>query len=69
MSDELTEAFVAKIAHPAHKRDDVALWYEQSLRERWNVDYKEINHAIIQRWSIAALRYVKDKAWREMGKS
>jgi hypothetical protein len=61
--NELTEAFVAKVAEPSHKRDDVARWYAQALRESWDVDYSAINHAILDRWSMAALRYIKERAW------
>lgn len=45
-------------------RDDVALTYAFGLRdERGLVDWKKVNRAIIARWSISALQYIKQRAW------
>lgn len=56
-----------EIADKRMKRDDVALSYAFALRQPQDMtqeDFAEVNHAIMDRWSIAALRYIKDKAWR-----
>ncbi|HWF25213.1 MAG TPA: hypothetical protein VG275_07190 [Solirubrobacteraceae bacterium] len=45
-------------------RDDVALTYAFALRQASEVDFALVNHAILDRWSMAALRYIKEKAWR-----
>ena len=59
-----------EIADKRLKRDDVAMTYAFALRQigapngMTNDDFAEVNRAIMDRWSIAALRYIKDKAWR-----
>jgi len=55
----------AEIADSRMHRDDVAITYAFALREpEGTVDFKKVNHLIIERWSTAALRYIKEKAWR-----
>lgn len=59
-----------EIADRRLTRDDVAMTYAFCLRQSgpgWgdgSIDYATINKAIMERWSIAALRYIKEKAWR-----
>lgn len=56
---------LAEIADRRLTRDDVAATYALALGAREGVvDWSKINHAIIERWSMSALRYVKEKAWR-----
>lgn len=47
-------------------RDAVALTYAMALRssERPAIDWGKVNRAIIARWSPAALKYIKERAWR-----
>ncbi len=45
-------------------RDDVALTYAFALRQRETDRIAEVNRAIIERWSLAALKYIKAKAWK-----
>ncbi len=52
------------IADKRMTRDDIILTYALALRTMGEVDWPKVNHAIIDRWSIAALRYIKDGAWR-----
>lgn len=47
-------------------RDAVAHAYAQLLGEfdaEW-VGWRELNEAILRRWSPAGLRYIKEKAWK-----
>lgn len=56
-----------EIADKRLTRDDVALTYAFALRQHptgEGFDFAAVNKAIMDRWSIAALRYIKDKAWR-----
>ena len=53
-----------EIADERMTRDDVALSYAFALRQADECDFSAINHAILDRWSMAALRYIKAKAWR-----
>jgi len=54
----------------ARCRDDVVPAYAEELRAWWKAgypsfDWSEINRAIIDKWSPAALEYIKDRAWRQ----
>lgn len=67
MSVELVDpqgTIMREIADPALKRDDVALTYAYAIRQDADMDWPAVNHAIIERWSMAALKYIKDRAWR-----
>lgn len=49
-------------------RDDVAMTYAMSLvsSERDSVDWEKVNKAIIERWSMNALVYIKTRAWKKV---
>lgn len=54
-----------EIADHRMTRDDVMLTYAFGIRDcpddvRWDI----VNAAILDRWSMAALRYIKEGAWR-----
>jgi hypothetical protein len=59
-----------EIADPKMTRDDVATTYAFCIRQtgtgwsRNGIDYAAINKAIMDRWSLSALKYIKEKAWR-----
>ena len=53
-----------EIADPQMTRDDVAATYAFAIRQASQVDFPTVNQAIIDRWSMSALRYIKEKAWR-----
>lgn len=53
-----------EIADKRMTRDDVKLTYAFALYQQNEVDFAKVNRAIMDRWSIAALRYIKDGAWR-----
>lgn len=47
-------------------RDEMAAAYRQVIADRglgWP-GYAALNLAIIDRWSVSGLTYIKDKAWR-----
>jgi hypothetical protein len=57
---------LAEIADPRMKRADVALTYAFAIRQGQqgeSIDYAKVNHAIIERWSMAGLRWIKTEAW------
>lgn len=60
----MTERLLVEIANPAAKRLDVAKVYGLALRSRDNTDWPQVNRAIIQRWSVSALVWIKQKAWK-----
>lgn len=56
---------LAAIADPTCTRDDVAVDYAAALLAYGpSGEWREINEAIIERWSMSALRYIKEKAWK-----
>ena len=60
-----TATLLAEIANYAMKRNDVALTYSICLSpgssERTN--WEAVNAAIVARWSVSALIYIKTRAW------
>lgn len=52
-----------EIDMPVCTRDMVAKTYSYLLRGN-EFDVRKVNLAIIERWSPAALRYIKEKAWK-----
>ncbi|MGH8525108.1 MAG: hypothetical protein ACREXY_13120 [Gammaproteobacteria bacterium] len=60
------EQILREIADKRVTRDDVALTYAFCVRQAADVNYKQVNQAIIDRWSLAALKYIKEKAWRQI---
>lgn len=53
-----------EIADPMMTRRDVALTYAFALRDPDRVDWPAVNGAIVNRWSMSALGYIKDVAWK-----
>jgi hypothetical protein len=52
------------IATPAMKRRDVAMTYRLALRSADRVDWPAVNRAIIARWAVSALEWIKAEAFR-----
>lgn len=54
-----------EIAEPSWTRRLVAQTYALALRssERGKVDWKKVNQAIVERWSLSALNWIKRQAW------
>jgi hypothetical protein len=56
------------IADKRQTRDDVAVTYAYALRgDHEQVDWAKVNVAIMERWSLNALRYIKREAWALVG--
>lgn len=55
---------LGEIADPRMKRNDVAATYAFAIRQRDEVDFAVVNRAIVDRWSLSALTYIKERAWR-----
>jgi len=58
------ETILQEIADKHFTRDDVALTYAfcRDAKETQNVNFRTINEAIVKRWSLSALVYIKEKA-------
>ncbi len=55
-----------EISLPEMKRKDVAQTYALALRSseaKEDVDWAKVNAAIIKRWSVSALKWIKEQAW------
>lgn len=46
------------------KRDAIAVSYFLLLHSPEEVDWEKVNKAIINRWSLSGLKYIKRKAWQ-----
>lgn len=56
---------IEAIHNPRCTRDDVAVEYATALRAYGpSGGWADINKEILDRWSMAGLRYIKEKAWR-----
>ena len=49
---------------PKLTRNQFALTYALAMCSREDIDWPVVNRAVVDRWSLAGLRYIKDKAWK-----
>lgn len=52
-----------EIADPKMTRRQVALTYRLAAAEPDRVDWPAVNRAIVARWSMSALEWIKKTAW------
>ena len=64
------KTILEEIADKAFTRDNIAQTYSFCIESisRENPDFIIINRAIVERWSTNALIYIKEKAWKLIGK-
>ena len=60
---DCTNVLLGEIADKKFKQRHIAMTYALSLRSSEEVDYKTVNRAIIDRWSISGLERIKEMAW------
>lgn len=53
-----------EIADNRLTRDDIASTYAWCIRQRDECDFRVINQAILERWSLSGLAYIKKRAWK-----
>lgn len=58
-----TEVLLREIEYKGSTRRDVAKTYALALRSSEPTDWEKVNRAIIERWSLHALGWIKDQAW------
>jgi hypothetical protein len=58
-----TQTLLEEVACPAMKRKDVAMTYALALKSSDKTDWRKVNRAIIERWSLAGLEWIKKQAW------
>ena len=57
------EVILQEISNPKLKRLDIAKTYALALQSSYPTDFSRINKAIISRWSLNGLEYIKKMAW------
>ena len=63
MSEIKEERFLDHIRREKFKRKDIAITYGFCL-DNPDIDWNKINKAIIDRWSLNGLKYIKKEAWK-----
>jgi hypothetical protein len=60
------------VADKKNKRNDIAVIYEALMRRHFTkverYDWEAVNKAIIERWSVSGLIYIKERAWKLLDK-
>ena len=66
-----TKAIADWIDDPKKHRRDVAALYAVALRMGPFVDvnFSAVNHAIVERWSLSGLKWIKALAWKAVTES
>ena len=52
-----------EIAQGCNQRQ-IAQTYALAMRSTWPTDWKKVNEAIVNRWSVAGLNRINNMAWR-----
>ena len=60
---DCTNVLLREIEDKRFKQRDIAQTYALSLRSSFETDYKKVNCAIIDRWSVSGLIRIKEMAW------
>lgn len=60
--NDCTDTLLREIADKAMHRRDVAQTYHLAMRSSHPTDWKQVNQAIIARWSVAGLQWIKQQA-------
>jgi hypothetical protein len=58
-----TRTLLDEVARKEAKRLDIAKTYGLALRSSYPTDWRAVNEAIINRWSMSALEWIKKQAW------
>lgn len=58
------EGIIEEIESGDFTRDEITLTYAFYISSNQKPDFGKINRAIVTRWSVSALNYIKKKAWK-----
>jgi hypothetical protein len=58
------QVLLSEIADKAMDRTDVGLSYALALSTPNEVNWSKVNQAILDRWSLSGLKWIKDFAWK-----
>ena len=59
-----TQVLLDEIHNPRLRQKDIATTYRLAILSSDETDWKEVNKAIITRWSKSGLERIKKMAWR-----
>jgi len=59
-----TNTLLSEIAEPRLKRKDIAMTYMLAMRSSEPTDWAKVNAAILDRWSMSGLIWIKTQAHR-----
>lgn len=59
-----TTMLLREIAEPTVYREDVALTYALAIASSNDTNWARVNRAIMARWSVSGLKYIKRRAWK-----
>lgn len=59
---DCTNTLLREIAEKVFKRNDIAMTYAMAMCSSFQTDWKAVNEAIIARWSLSGLTYIKERA-------
>lgn len=58
-----TSTLLNEIDHKECTKNDIAMTYRLAMESEDETDWKKVNLAIIDRWSVSALKDIKELAW------
>lgn len=61
---DVENVILEEIAVPEVKRKSIAQTYAFGIGSSEDINWKRINEAIVKRWSISGLNYIKRIAWK-----
>ena len=61
---DCTATLLSEIKLRESTRKDIALTYALALVSEDGTKWMEVNQAIIERWSLSGLKYIKQQAWK-----
>ena len=60
---DTTNTLLSEIENPKCTRNTVSKTYALALQSSVETDWARVNQAIIARWSLSALEWIKNRAW------
>ncbi len=58
------DAWLSMFANRNEVADEYARWLAYCLLDDVQPDFAEFNHAILRRWSMSGMQYIKARAWK-----
>ena len=60
---DTTNVLLDEIKDKRFNQKSIAMTYHLALRSSDKTDFKKVNRAIIDRWSVSGLNRIKEMAW------